>query len=161
MANQIIIDQKKNKVDEIKQLISEAEATIWFDNNGLSVAAMTELRRTLRESNSGLKIYKNTLTKRALNDLNLDLGELEGPKVFVYGADVIAPIKAVSEFAKKHPIEIKMGIVEGKVADLDTINKLASIPSRDTLLTQIAAGLMATAKDFALCIDLHIKNLEN
>lgn len=77
---------------------------------------MTELRRNLRTSGSDVKVYKNTLAKRALDSLNYDMqGELNGPKAMAYGKDVIAPIKALSDFAKSHPaLELKIGVVDGK-----------------------------------------------
>ena len=121
-----------------------------------------ELRRSLREANSELKIYKNTLVNRALNTLDIDMSaELNGPKVVVFGKDMIEPIKTVSDFIKNHPnLEMKIGIVDGEVTDLATLNQLATIPSRDGLLTMFASGLMGIARDFAICLDLHAKNLE-
>ena len=116
----------------------------------------------LRESNSELKIYKNTLVARSLKSLDIDLEkELNGPKVFVYGKDIIEPIKTASNFIKNHPaLEMKIGIVDGKVTEIDELNKLATIPSREGLLTMFASGLMGIARDFAICLDLHSKNLE-
>ena len=68
---------------------------------------------------------------------------------------------AVAEFSKKHPnLEMKVGIVDGKVTLLDELKKLATIPSREGLLTMFASGLMAIPRDFAICLDLHSKNLE-
>ena len=121
-----------------------------------------ELRRSLKKSDSELKIYKNTLVARALNTLDIDLNdELNGPKVVAFGKDIIEPIKAVAEFTKKHPnLEMKIGIVDGKVTGLDELKKLATIPSREGLLTMFASGLMAIPRDFAICLDLHSKNLE-
>jgi large subunit ribosomal protein L10 len=79
-----------------------------------------------------------------------------------YGTDVIAPIKALSEFAKTHPaLELKIGIVDGKVADAKELATLASIPSRDQLLTMFAAGLLEHVKNVAICLDLHSQNMEN
>ena len=97
-----------------------------------------------------------------LKSLNIDLEkELNGPKVFVFGTDMIEPIKATSNFIKKHPnLEMKIGIVDGKVTELEELNKLATIPSREGLLTMFASGLLAIPKDFAICLDLHSKNLE-
>ena len=121
-----------------------------------------ELRRNLRESDSELKIYKNTLVARALKELNIDVeSELNGPKVVAFGKDIIEPIKIVNDFSKKHDkLVMKIGIVDGKVTELDELKKLATIPSREGLLTMFASGLLAIPKDFAICLDLHSKNLE-
>ena len=93
-------------------------------------------------------------------DINLS-DELNGPKVVAFGKDAIEPIKAVAKFAEKHPnLELKLGLVDGEVTDLATLKKLATIPSREGLLTMFAGGLMGIARDFAICLDLHAKNLE-
>ena len=162
MANQKILEKKQLVIDEIAKNAKESNAFILFEYQGLTVADMTELRRKLRENDSELKIYKNTLTKRALDSLNIDLGdELNGPKAVAFGTDMIAPIKVLNEFAKTHEaLQLKVGIVDGEVTDLDTLKKLAAIPSREGLLTMFASGLMAIPKDFAICLDLHSKNLK-
>ena len=163
MANPKILEQKQAIIDEIKENVKESSSFIFLENHGLTVSETMELRRILRKSESELKIYKNTLVARALKDLDIDLAdELNGPKVVAFGKDIIEPIKAVCEFAKKHEnLIVKVGIVDGKVTGLEEINKLATIPSREGLLTMFASGLMAIPRDFAICLDLHSKNLEN
>ena len=162
MANPKILEKKQAVIDEITENVKKSSSFILLDNNGLSVAETMELRRALRESGSELKIYKNTLVARSLKTLDIDLeSELNGPKVFVFGEDTIEPIKAASNFIKKHPaLEMKIGIVDGKVTELAELNKLATIPSREGLYTMFATGLMSVARDFAICLDLHSKNLE-
>ena len=162
MANPKILEQKQVVIDEITNNVKESSSFIFLENHGLSVDETMELRRMLKESDSELKIYKNTLVNRALQTLDIDLKEhLNGPKVVAFGKDMIEPIKAVSTFIKKHPnLEMKIGIVDGKITELDELNKLATIPSREGLLTMFASGLMGTIRDFAICLDLHSKNLE-
>ena len=162
MANPKILEQKQAVIDEIANNVKESSSFIFLENHGLTVEETMELRRALKKSDSELKIYKNTLVARALNTLNIDLNdELNGPKVVAFGKDIIEPIKAVNEFSKKHPnLEMKVGIVDGKITGLDELNKLATIPSREGLLTMFASGLMAIPRDFAICLDLHSKNLE-
>lgn len=162
MANPKILEQKQNTIDEIKEKFSNATTSVFLEYAGLTVAETTELRRKLREVDSELKIYKNTLAKRALDDLNVDLGdELNGPKAVVFGLDTVAPIKVLSDFSKDHPaLELKVGYVDGAKADKSMLDKLAQTPSRDTLLTMFAAGLLEHVKNVAICLDLHSKNLE-
>lgn len=162
MANPKILEQKQVVIDEITKNVKESSSFIFLENHGLTVEETMELRRALKKSDSELKIYKNTLVARALSSLDIDLAdELNGPKVVAFGKDIIEPIKAVAEFSKKHPnLEMKVGIVDGKVTGLDELNKLATIPSREGLLTMFAGGLMGIAKDFAICLSLHSKNLE-
>jgi len=163
MANPKILEKKQAIIDEIATNVKESSSFIFLENTGLTVSETMELRRKLRESGSELKIYKNTLVARALKDLNIDLeSELNGPKVVAFGKDIIEPIKAVAEFAKKHNnLVMKVGIVDGKIAELDELKELATIPSREGLLTMFASGLLAIPRDFSICLDLHSKNLEN
>lgn len=162
MANQKILDKKQEIVNEIANTVKESKTVVLFEYQGLSVADMTELRRKLKATGSDVKINKNTLTKRALDSLNIDMdSELVGPKAMAYGTDIIAPIKVLSEFAKDHEaLKIKIGYIDGELADLDVIKKYASIPSREGLLTMFAGGLMSVVKDFAIGLDLHSQNLE-
>ena len=163
MANPKILEAKQNVINEIESNVKESSSFILLDNNGLTVSESMELRRALKGSNSELKIYKNTLLARAFKDLNLDLEDkLNGPTIVAFGKDVIEPIKAVSEFSKTHEkLVMKIGVVDGKVTHLDELKKLATIPSREGLLTMFASGLLAIPRDFSICLDLHSKNLEN
>ena len=162
MANVNILAKKQEVVNEITDKVKNSNSVVFFEYRGLSVSEMTELRRKLRETESDVKVYKNTLAKRALDTLNYDLeGELNGPKAMAYGSDTIAPIKVLSEFAKNHPaLEIKIGIVDGEITRIDTLNKLATLPSREQLLTMVAAGLMGTVRDLSICLDLYSQDLE-
>ncbi len=162
MANQKIIEKKQQVVEEISSKIKAAATTVIFDYQGLTVAETNELRRKLRENDADLKIYKNTLTTRALNNLNIDLGTIAGPKALAFGSDAVAPIKVLSDFSKEHKaLELKVGIVDGEVADKDMLNSLASIPSREGLLTMLAGGLIGVVKDLSICLDLYSKQEEN
>ena len=154
MANQKILEKKQLVIDEIAKNAKESSSFILFEYQGLTVADMTELRRKLRESDSELKIYKNTLTKRALDSLNIDLGdELNGPKAVAFGTDMIAPIKVLNEFAKTHEaLQLKVGIVDGEVTDLDTLKKLAAIPGREGLLSMLVSVLQAPVRNFAYAV---------
>lgn len=161
MANQKIIEQKASIVEEIANKMQESASYVFFEYRGLTVSETNELRRKLRETDSEFKIYKNTLAKRALDRLNIAIDELDGPKAIAFGKDAVAPIKVLSDFAKEHQaLELKIGVVDGEVADQAMLSQLAAIPSRDGLLTMFASGLMGIARDFSICLDLHAKNLE-
>ena len=162
MANQNIIAKKQEVVNEIKTKASESTTFVIFENHGLTVAETNELRRKLRENDSEFKIYKNTLVTRALNDLNIDLGvQMEGPKAIAFGKDAIAPIKVLSDFAKNHEaLEMKIGMVDGEVADINMLNQLATIPSREGLLTMLDFGLMWVVRDLSISLDLYSQQLE-
>ena len=163
MANAKIIEQKATVVSEIKEKLENAKSVVMFDYRGLSVQEVTELRRKLRENNADYKVYKNTLTKRALDELNIDMDDyLAVPSAISFGTDEISIVKVLNDFAKDHKaLELKAGIIEGKVASMDDLKRYAAIPSRDMLLTQLAAGLMGTVRDLSICLDLYAKDKEN
>ncbi len=162
MANQKILEKKQEIVSEIVDKVKNAGSVILFEYASLTDADLKELRRNLRESGSELKIYKNTLARRAFDELKYDLDqELVGPKAIAFGPDAIAPVKALNDFSKSHEaLVIKAGIVDGEITDLDTLHKLAMVPSRDVLLTQLAAGLMGVVRDLSISLDLYSKDLE-
>ncbi len=162
MPNQKVLEQKKGVVSEIKDKVSNASSVVLFDYRGLSVSEVTELRKKLKESGSEYKVYKNTLTKRALDELKIDLNEfLAGPSAITFSSDALAPIKILNDFSKNHKaLELKVGIVDGKISKLDELKQLATIPSRDTLLTMLAAGMLGTVKDLSICLDLYSKQKE-
>ena len=162
MANQKIIEKKMGIVDEITSKMKDASSFVFFEYRGLTVGETNELRRKLRETDSEFKIYKNTLAKRALENLNINIEEhLNGPKAIAFGKDAVAPIKVLSDFAKEHSaLELKVGVVDGEIADQKMLAELASIPSREGLLTMLAGGLMGVVRDLSICLDLYSQDLE-
>ena len=133
MANAKILEQKQVVIDEIKEKFANAKSIVLFDPRGLKVSEVTELRRSLRESGSDYKVYKNTLAKRAIADSGLELDNyLEGPTAISFSSDELAPVKIISEFAKKHEaLELKAGVVEGKVANIEELNSDNSLVLTD------------------------------
>ena len=162
MANAKIIEKKAEVVSEIKGKFENAKSVVVFDPRGLNVTEVTELRRALRDNGSDYKVYKNTLAKRAVNSLDIKLDEfLEGPSAISFSDDELAPVRVISDFAKSHDkLELKAGIVEGKVVDAKELAKYAAIPSRETLLTMLASGLMGTVRNLSICLDLYAKQKE-
>lgn len=162
MANAKILEQKQVVIDEIKEKFTSAKSIVLFDPRGLKVSEVTELRRSLRESGSDYKVYKNTLTKRAIADSGLELDSyLEGPTAISFSSDELAPVKIISEFAKNHEaLELKAGIVEGKVATLEELKAYAAIPSREGLLTMLAGGMIGTIRDLSICLNLYADEKE-
>ena len=163
MANKTIIEKKAGVVDEIASKVKESSGVVFVDYRGLTDEEITELRKKLRDSNVNMKIYKNTLTKRALDKLEISLDEcVVGPSAMVYSEDEVAPIKIITDFAKKHEaLSVKGGIVDGKVTTLNELSKLATIPSREGLLTMLAGGMIGIARDLSIALDLYSKQKEN
>ena len=162
MASEKILNEKKIIVSEIIDNIKNSESVILFQYQGLTVAEMSELRNKLNEINSSVKIYKNTLLKRALSEINVNMDEfLEGPNAVLFGETLLEPIKVIAEFAKEHDkLNIRVGIISGDVASLETIKEYASIPSREGLLTMLAGGMIQYVKDLSISLNLYAEQLE-
>ena len=156
MANAKILEAKQGVINEITDVAKNSASFILFDYRGLTAEEVTELRRALRDNGAQYKVWKNTLTKRALDGLNYNLDDcLNGPSAMAYSDDSVAPIKVLSDFAKEHKaLEIKGGIVDGEVASLDTIKQLATLPSREGLLTMLASGLIGTVRDLSIALNM-------
>ena len=162
MASKAILEQKQVVIDEIKERTENAKTIVLFDYRGITDSEAKELRIKLRESNADYKVYKNTLMARAFNDLGIDLTEaLNGPSAFAYSDDQIAPIKVLSDFAKEHPaLVLKVGIVDGEKADQAKLAEYATLPSRETLLTMLAGGMIGIVRDLSICLDLYSQQKE-
>lgn len=163
MASKKIIEQKTQVVSEIKNKFEKAKSVVLFDYRGLTVSEVTELRKKLRENDSDYKIYKNTLTKRALEGTEFDLEKyLTGPNAISFGSDELSIVKVLSDFSKEHKaLELKAGIIDGKIADINELEQYASIPSREGLLTMLAGGLIGTVKDLSIALNLLSEQKEN
>lgn len=148
------LESKKQVVNEISEKLKASKATILVDYRGLDVAAVTELRKQLREAGVEFKVYKNTLVRRAIAEV--DMTELDdqivGPTAIAFSnEDVVAPAKVLNNFAKENEaLEIKTGVIEGNVVSLDEIKALADLPSREGLLSMLLSVLQAPMRNFAL-----------
>ncbi|GGK21481.1 50S ribosomal protein L10 [Caldalkalibacillus thermarum] len=150
------LEQKKQIVEDIATKLRESKGTILVDYRGLDVAAVTELRKQLREAGCELKVYKNTLARRATQAI--DLTELDqylvGPTAMAFSPeDAIAAAKILHKFAKDHEeLEIKAGVVEGQIVTKEKVEELADLPSREGLLAMLLSVLQAPVRNFALVV---------
>lgn len=162
MASEKILNEKKAIVSEIIDKINNSESVIIFQYQGLTVEELSELRKKLHEVDSDIKIYKNTLLKRAADELKINLDDfMAGPNAICFGASLLEPIKIVSEFAKSHDkLDIRVGIISGSVADVSVIKEYAEIPSREGLLTMLASGMIQYVRDLAIGLNLYAEQLE-
>ncbi len=163
MASSKVLDTKKAIVSEILDKVKSSESVVLFEYQGLTVSEVSELRKKLREADGEVRVYKNTLVKRALDELNIDLTDfLEGPNAIMFGKNLLEPIKVIAEFAKDHDkMNIRVGIINGEKADLAVINEYATIPSYEGLLTMLAAGMMEHVRNLAIGLNLYAEKLEN
>ena len=162
MANAKILEKKQAIVDEIKDRVNNAKSVILFDYHGITDEEIKSLRIKLRDAGADYKVYKNTLMARALSDLKIDVNDqLIGPSAMAFGTDQIGAVKVLSDFAKKNQaLVLKVGIIDGEVSDKEKLDQLASIPSREGLLTMLAGGMIGIARDLSICLNLYAEQKE-
>lgn len=156
MTNSKKLEDKKKTVFEIVDKIKKSSSIVFFDYRGLTADEINELRSELQKINSEIKIYKNSLSKRALNSLKISVDNyLIGSSAISFSSDMIEPIKIITKFAKDHKnIKIKGGIIDGEISDINTLSKLATIPSREGLLTMVAGCMIGIVKNLSICLKM-------
>ncbi len=139
------LDQKKEIVDELKERLARTQVAILTDYKGLNVTAINDLRRKLREENIEYQVVKNTLLLRASEgtDAALMKDHFTGPSAVAMSyEDPVAPAKVLTQFAKDNKaLEIKAGVMNGKLLDPADLKALAELPSREVLLGQLVGVL--------------------
>ena len=144
---------KQAIIDEIKEKLDGAQSAVVIDYMGISVAEADAMRKKLREANVDYTVYKNTLMKRAIEGTEFaGLAEvLEGPSAIAISKDdATAPARVIAKFAKDAPaLEIKAGVVEGTFYDASGMQAVATIPSRDELLSKLLGSLQSPITNLA------------
>lgn len=143
--------EKEAKVAEIKDSIEKSSVAILTKYQGITVAEVTELRNQLRDQNVTYKVYKNTLAKRALDDLGL--GEaaafMEGPTAWAFCEDPVVPARLLKTFGKTvKAIVMQGGILDGAAVGPEKLDQLADLPSRDQLLAQVVGTIAMPIRKF-------------
>ena len=136
---------KEQLVSELKEKIGGAKALYYTDFTGLNVKRMTELRRRLKKANVEYVVIKNTLALRAVNESGLVGERLKGPTGLVMAKDPVEAAKILTEFAKTNDQRptVKGGLFDGASIDAAQVKRLASMPSREQMLAELAGGLQA------------------
>jgi large subunit ribosomal protein L10 len=157
-----VVNPKPDKgavVDEVRQRLESADGVVVTEYRGLSVKAMSGLRRELRPIGGSYKVYKNTLVRRAASDLGLDLDQLlVGPTALAFtdttptgeAGDVVAVAKVMRDFARTNPaLVVKGGLLSGRVLDAGGVGALADVEPREVLLARLAGAFAAPMQQFA------------
>ena len=165
MASETILNQKIKEVDELAEKINQAKVVLLTDYRGISVEDVTGIRAKLRGTNTEYKVIKNNITKRALQKCNFEgLDDLlTGPTAVVLGYDdYLDASKIIYEYAKDNEFyKIKGGIIEGKIVSAEEIITLAKLPSRETLIAQLAGALLGNVTKLAVALDQVSKQKAN
>ncbi len=156
MPSEKLLNLKKAQVEELAQKLKEAKSVVLTDYRGLTVEQDTLLRKALREANVDYKVIKNSIINFAAKDSNLEgLGKyLEGPTAIAISNDPVAPSKILAKYAKDYEkLEIKGGMVEGNIIDVDGVKELASTPSREELLAKFIGSLQSPLYGLAAALN--------
>ena len=149
--------EKREIVQQIKQTIENSKSFVIIDYKGLTVAQDTEFRAEFRKNDVEYKVLKNTLVRKALNELGYtEFDEaLNGPSAFAFGtADAVAPAKVAAEGVKKYnKMTIKCGMFDKKFADAATCEQMSKVPSRETLLAMLVSVMSAPMRGLAVALN--------
>lgn len=150
------VEQKQVVVNEIKEKLEKAASVVVVDARGLTVEEDTQLRKTLREAGVDYKVYKNTMVTLAVKGTEFEgLSQyLEGPSAFAFSYGEATTASAILDKASKtlKNLEFKAGVIEGTVYDAAGMQKVASIPSREVLLSKLLGSFKSPISSFARVI---------
>ena len=143
--------EKEQLVADLKNKLSSAQSLYYTDFTGLNVKRMTELRRRLKRAGVDYVVIKNTLALRAVNESGLIGEALKGPTGLVVGKDPVAAARILTEFAKEFEDRpsMKGGLLQGKAINNAQVKRMASLPSREQMLADLAAGMQSPMAAFA------------
>ena len=154
--------EKAGKVAELKDLLSSSKGAVLVDYCGLTVAEDTELRSKMREAGVKYMVAKNTFIRIAAQEAGIEGLDayLEHNTAVAFSAeDPVAPAKILNDFSKDHKaLEIKAGILDGKVIALDEVKALAELPSREELLAKLVGSMQAPISGLVNVLQGTIRN---
>ena len=163
MPSEKILQKKQEYVDQLAQKIQAAVAGVVVSYKGINVAADTKLRRELREAGVEYAVVKNTMLHRAAEKVGLQDLEtvLKGSTALALSnQDYVAAARILSKFAEtSKKFEVKAGFVEGKVIDVNGVNELAKMPSKEVLVAKALGGLNAPITGFVYVLNANLTGL--
>lgn len=157
-------EEKQQLVDSLTEQFKDSQAIVVCDYCGLSVKDLETLRNNAKEKNVKVKVLKNTLAGIAMKNSGIEGAELKGTNIFLWSADQLTACKVADAFSTqmKDKFNIKSGVIEGKVADLATVQAFAKLPGREELLGMLLSVWTAPARNFVTGLDnLRAKLEEN
>ena len=164
MASEKILNQKKQEVENLAEKIKKAKIVLLTDYKGINVADVTAVRAKIRGTQAEYKVIKNNIIRRAMDASGVSELDnvLEGTTAVVLGyEDYLEPLKAIYEFAKDNDFyKIKGGIIEGKVVSIEELITLAKLPSRETLIAELAGALLGNISKLAVALNEVTKQKE-
>jgi large subunit ribosomal protein L10 len=157
------LNDKKAVVAEVSAQVADAQTIVVAEYRGIEVGDLTVLRKKARESGVYLRVLKNTLVRRAVADTQFAglADQLVGPLIYSISADPVAAAKVLNDFAKTNDkLVLKAGSYAGKVLDKAGVQALASVPSREELLSKLLYVMQAPVAGFVRALDALAKQRE-
>lgn len=154
--------EKIESIAELKENIQASKVVVLTKYIGINAGQVSDLRKKLRDSKVRFKVFKNTLAKRALDELGLSAASvfLDGPTAWAFSNDPVAPAKILKEFAKDvKNVEMNGGILDGRVISRQQLGALASLPPREVLLGQVVGTIAAPLRNFVGVLNALPRNL--
>ncbi len=157
--------EKKEAVKTIKDKFSKAKGVIVTDYRGLSVKDISDLRAKLREAGIEYKVYKNTLAKRAVTGESYENVNdyMQGPTAYAFDFEnEVEAAKVLNDFATDQKnLEIKGGIIEGQVVDVNAVKQYALLPSKDELIAKALGSISAPVRQVVTVVAAPVQGLIN
>lgn len=157
------IEEKQKVVQELQQKFEEAKLVIFTDYRGLKVQEMTDLRNRLRGSGMEFQVVKNTLTEFALQNTGHEdvIEHIAGPNAVIFSnEELVGPAKVVFEFIKQYKkMEVKVGILDGKMLLPDSIKALADLPPKEVLIAQVLGTMQAPITSLVYVLNANLTGL--
>ena len=155
MPSEKILAAKKQVVADLVAEYKDAATFVFASSRGLTVEQDTNMRNELRKAGVKFSVVKNTTLRLVFKELGIEgLDDIfKGPTAVAYSNEVVAPAKVIAKFAESYePLEIKGGIVEGKVASVEEIVALSKVPDKETLYSQVVFGLLFPFTKLAMLV---------
>ncbi len=138
--------EKEAVVSEVTGLVQTAQTLVLAEYRGIAVADMIKLRAEARNQGVSLSVLKNTLARRAVAGSSFDVvsEQMTGPLIYGFSVDAVAAARVVANFAKTNDkLVIRGGATSGRALDVNAVKMLASVPSKEVLLSQLCGLLMS------------------
>ncbi|MDE7095747.1 MAG: 50S ribosomal protein L10 [Anaeroplasmataceae bacterium] len=156
-----ILLQKQKEVAEVSEKMKSSAAVVAFKYQGLTVEAFQNLRKSMRELGCEISVIKNNISRRAAKECGYDLEDaLVGPIALAFSKDdLVAPAKVLFKAAgENNKVEVVKGVVDGDIYSFEQLKTLSQLPSYETLLTQLAAGMLGTLSQLAIGLNMLVEN---
>ena len=157
-----VILKKQEEVNAVTEKMKKSAAIVAFKYQGLTVEAFQNLRREMRKNGCEVSVIKNNISSRAAKECGYDgfTDALVGPVAIAFAeSDVVAPAKVLFKqlSQENNKIEVLKGVVDGDVFSFDQLKELSVLPSYETLLTQLAAGMLGTLSQLSIGLNMLVE----